>query len=188
MAAAFLALAASAIVTGALHEDGLADVADGFGGGKTVERKIEIMRDSQIGAYGTLALILVTGLKISAISATDNSDLAVGLLIAGHTWARVAIIAVAVLIGPASDTGSGRGAGKPKIETLAYAGAIAFAVSLLALPVSAALLSLAVTAIAVISLSWLAKRQIGGYTGDVLGACEQVAETLAFLAIAAVII
>src|SRR5437868_1519353 len=66
---AVLALAATVAVTGALHEDGLADVADGFGGGKTIERKLEIMRDSRIGTYGVCALILSFMLRAGALSA-----------------------------------------------------------------------------------------------------------------------
>ncbi|HEY0836205.1 MAG TPA: adenosylcobinamide-GDP ribazoletransferase, partial [Azospirillum sp.] len=68
-AAALLALAASAWVTGALHEDGLADVADGFGGGRSRERKLEIMRDSRVGSYGVLAVVFSVGLRASALAA-----------------------------------------------------------------------------------------------------------------------
>ena len=67
LASALIALALTAFVTGALHEDGLADLADGFGGGGTKERKIEIMRDSRVGSYGVLALVIVTGIKAAWI-------------------------------------------------------------------------------------------------------------------------
>ncbi len=68
-AAALLGLGFGALVTGGLHEDGLADIADGFGGGFTAARKLEIMKDSRIGAFGALALILSVGLRASALAA-----------------------------------------------------------------------------------------------------------------------
>src|SRR5690349_9302793 len=88
---AMLALAATVAVTGALHEDGLADVADGFGGGKTVERKLEIMRDSRIGTYGVCALILSFMLRAGALAAIADPKLVAFALAAAHAMSRAAL-------------------------------------------------------------------------------------------------
>lgn len=89
--AALLTLAATALITGALHEDGLADTADGLGGGRTRERKLEIMRDSRIGTYGVCALILSFGLRWSALAAIANPWAVALALCAAHTAARAGV-------------------------------------------------------------------------------------------------
>src|SRR5262245_54458885 len=87
LAAAALALGASALLTGALHEDGLADMADGFGGGRDRAAKLEIMRDSRLGTYGALILLVSFVAKVSALAALSKA--AVGpRLEAAHAWAR----------------------------------------------------------------------------------------------------
>src|ERR1700759_1370209 len=88
LAAALIAIAATALVTGALHEDGLADTADGFGGGATREMKLEIMRDSRIGTFGVLALIFSVGLRAIAIADTGTRWHVFAALIAAHTLSR----------------------------------------------------------------------------------------------------
>ncbi len=85
---AVLAVAGTALITGCLHEDGLADTADGFGAGGTPERKLEIMRDSQIGTYGAAALILSLLLRVGAIASLADPALAALALIAAHAGAR----------------------------------------------------------------------------------------------------
>ena len=86
LAAAALALGAGALLTGALHEDGLADVADGFGGGRDTASKLEIMRDSRLGTYGALILLVGFAAKVSALSAIPDSQIVYGL-IAAHALA-----------------------------------------------------------------------------------------------------
>src|SRR3954470_16025626 len=86
--AAALAVAATLIATGGLHEDGLADVADGFGGGATRDRKLEIMRDSRIGTYGVCALILSIVLRVSALTNLGDTGLVTIVLIAAHAAGR----------------------------------------------------------------------------------------------------
>jgi len=189
-ASALLAIAATAVVTGALHEDGLADLADGFGGGINKERKIAIMRDSRIGAYGVLALILAVGLKVSAIVAImEAGDLALTItaLIVAHAGARALIPPVTVVLENASDSGLGDMAGKPKTSTVQAALVIAVALCIVLLPFSTALIAATAGCAAAAAVALLARRQIGGYTGDVLGAVEQVAETAMLLAMAATI-
>ena len=92
--AAALAVAATVAVTGALHEDGLADVADGFGGGATRERKLEIMRDSRIGTYGVCALMLSFMLRVSALTNLGDPALVTAVLVAAHAAARAPIASV----------------------------------------------------------------------------------------------
>lgn len=189
-ASALLAIAATALVTGALHEDGLADLADGFGGGRDKERKIAIMRDSRIGTYGVLALIFAVGLKVSAITTILNAgDLAITLfaLIAAHAGARALLPLVALVLENASNSGLADMAGKPKTSTTQAALAIAAALFVVLLPFSTALIAALAGCAAAAALGLLARRQIGGYTGDVLGAVEQGAETAILLGIAATI-
>jgi adenosylcobinamide-GDP ribazoletransferase len=187
-AAAFIAIGATALLTGALHEDGLADLADGFGGGRDRAGKIAIMRDSRIGAYGVLALILATGLKASAITALlaagDAWTPFIGL-IAAHAVARAMIVPVAYWLQPASDSGLGQFAGRPKFSTLRVALGGAAAGLLILLPVTTALAVAAAGLLAAGGVAVLARRQIGGYTGDVLGGTEQAAEVAILLALAA---
>src|SRR5436190_17470483 len=89
--AAVLTLAVTTVLTGALHEDGLADVADGFGGGATRERKLEIMRDSRIGTYGVCALILSFVLRVGALTYFSGSALVAAVLVAAHAAGRATI-------------------------------------------------------------------------------------------------
>lgn len=187
VATALITIAATAFVTGALHEDGLSDLADGFGGGRDKTAKIAIMRDSRIGAYGVLALILVVGLKVSAIAAIlDAGDMATTIiaLIVPHAGARALIPPVTLLLENASDTGLGDMAGKPKTSTVQAALAITVVGFIVLLPFSTALIAAATGCAAAGAVAVLAQRQIGGYTGDVLGAVEQIVETAILLALA----
>ena len=188
MACALLAITGSALLTGALHEDGLADLADGFGGGRDKDSKITIMRDSRIGAYGVLTLVLATGLKASAIAALLASGeilIPVLALIVAHAAARGLIVPVAAWLPTATDSGLGHLAGEPKLSTVRIAVLISAALLLVFLPLTIALASAATACLAVAAIAALARHQIGGYTGDVLGAVEQVAETTILLTLAA---
>ena len=189
-AAAIIALAGTALITGALHEDGLADLADGFGGGQNKSGKIKIMRDSRIGAYGVLALILTTGLKAAAVAAllgsADMTTVVIGLIVA-HAGARALIPPVTLMLDNASESGLGGTAGKPRVSTVQTALAIGGALLVILVPFSTALVVAATGCVAAAAVAALAQRQIGGYTGDVLGAIEQVAETTMLLALAATI-
>ena len=99
--AAALSVAATLLVTGCLHEDGLADTADGFGGGTTREQKLDIMRDSRIGTYGTLALGISLWLRIGALADLPNAGLVACALIAAHAAARASLPGFMWLVGPA---------------------------------------------------------------------------------------
>jgi adenosylcobinamide-GDP ribazoletransferase len=190
LACALAGLAGTALLTGALHEDGLADLADGFGGGRDKNAKISIMRDSRIGAYGVLALILATGLKASAIAAIvgdgDAAHVVIAMAIA-HAGARGLIPPVTFWLPNASEEGLGAMAGQAKRSTVQIAMAIPAALLLILLPFSTAIMAGAAGCLAAAAIATLARRQIGGYTGDVLGAVEQGAETAILLALAAAI-
>ncbi len=184
LAAAALALGAGAILTGALHEDGLADVADGFGGGRDVAAKLEIMRDSRLGTYGALVLLVSFAAKLSALAAIPDGTI-VQSLIAAHALARGVLPWMAMNLPYARKDGLAANAGRPDAATAALAAAFAVAIAWLSLSFANALLAAIMAAAGALGMAWLARRQIGGQTGDVLGCAEQVAETAILVLLAA---
>jgi adenosylcobinamide-GDP ribazoletransferase len=183
--AALLALAATALITGALHEDGLADTADGLGGGRTRERKLDIMRDSRIGTYGACALILSFGLRWSALAAIADPWAVTLALCAAHTAARAGVPAFMSLVPPARPDGLSASAGSPPGRSVAIAFALGTLALVLALGPAKALVGLILLSLGGFMLARLAIRQIGGQTGDILGAFEQLGEILILLVAAA---
>ncbi|MET4219246.1 adenosylcobinamide-GDP ribazoletransferase [Bradyrhizobium sp. LB7.2] len=179
--AALLALAATALITGALHEDGLADTADGLGGGRTRERKLEIMRDSRIGTYGVCALILSFGLRWSALAAIANPWAVMLAMCAAHIAARAGVPAFMSQVAPARPDGLSASAGSPPGRSVAIAIAVGTLALALTLGPGKALVSLILLSLAGLMLARLAIRQIGGQTGDILGAFEQSGEILILL-------
>jgi len=184
LAAAALALGASAILTGALHEDGLADVADGFGGGRDSAAKLEIMRDSRLGTYGALILMVSFVTKLSALTSLPEAMI-VQSLIAAHALARGVLPAMSMSLAYARKDGLAANAGRPDLATAAIAGALALLIAMLSLPVGHTLYAALAAVACATGMAWLARRQIGGQTGDVLGGAEQVAETAILVLLAA---
>jgi adenosylcobinamide-GDP ribazoletransferase len=183
--AVLLAVAAGVAATGALHEDGLADTADGFGGGGTRDRKLAIMRDSAHGTYGVVALVLSVGLRAAAI-ATIRDPVFVGLaLIAAHAASRAALPPAMLLLSPARVDGLGAAAGRPSRMTAIAAALIGVAIALATLGPLTGALALFLAGGAVTLAGMLARRQIGGYTGDVLGFFQQIGEIVILLVAAA---
>jgi adenosylcobinamide-GDP ribazoletransferase len=180
--AAALSVAATMLVTGCLHEDGLADTADGFGGGNTREQKLAIMRDSRIGAYGVCALIIALLLRAGALASLPSAHAVVWALIASHAAARATMPALMLLLPPARNDGLSFDAGRPPAEVVAAAAVIGFLILIFGLHFGRGLLALIVLAAITAVVAWLAKRQIGGQTGDVMGALEQVSEIAVLLA------
>ncbi len=174
--AAALALAASMLATGCLHEDGLSDVADGFGGGRTPERKLEIMRDSRIGAYGAAALVMSVLIRWSALSDLGSGGGVFAGLIAAHLASRALLPGFMHLTPPARTDGLAAGAGTVSRATAVVAAAIGGVALLFCLGLSGALLAAVLLAI----LFWLFRlaclNQIGGHTGDTAGALQQAGE------------
>jgi adenosylcobinamide-GDP ribazoletransferase len=184
-----LATAALVVATGALHEDGLADVADGFGGGATRARKLEIMRDSRIGAYGAVALAVALILRIGALAATLDG----GFWLAGSSLVLVAALSRAsaltplVLLPPARADGAGAAAGRLDSSALAAAWGsalvITLALGLAALGLAHALLAALMRGAGALFVVAWARRAIGGQTGDVAGAAQQCSEIAAWCAL-----
>jgi len=185
LVAALIAVAITALLTGALHEDGLADMADGFGGGRTRDDKLRLMRDSRIGAYGVLALLLVIAIKVGAIADLKSVGAAIAALIAAGATSRAALPALMRWIPPARADGLSAMAGKPDREHVWTGFAIAVVISVVLLSWTGVVALLAAAAGGLL-VAWLAKRQIGGQTGDVLGGAQQVTELLFLLGLAAV--
>ena len=185
---AALALAVGALVTGALHEDGLSDVADGFGGGQSREHRLEIMRDSRIGAYGALALCLVTLARASLLVALlDLRPLDTIVLIAcAAAFSRALIVDLMWATRPARSDGLSVAAGRPSRNTalfaLSFGGLMATLGAGLVLSPEAGVAALIAGGVTLAMVRGLAMRKIGGQTGDVCGAAQVVCE-LAMLAI-----
>ncbi|HWG80136.1 MAG TPA: adenosylcobinamide-GDP ribazoletransferase [Stellaceae bacterium] len=182
LASALLTLAATAAATGALHEDGLADSADGLLGGGNRVTRLAIMRDSRSGPYGVLALIVGVGLRAAALAALGDPVRVAAALVAAHAAARGGLPLVLRALDPARDDGLGALAGRPEPATAWTAAAIGAAIALVALRLGAGLSALIVAGGAMALTAGLARRRIGGYTGDVLGAVEQAGETVMLLA------
>ncbi|MBZ9807725.1 MULTISPECIES: adenosylcobinamide-GDP ribazoletransferase [unclassified Mesorhizobium] len=182
--AAALALVATVVTTGCLHEDGLSDVADGFGGGKTRGRKLEIMRDSRIGAYGAMALGLSLLIRWSALSEFVDPTQALFALLAAHAASRGVLGALMHLLPPARDDGLSAAAGTVSRE-IAIAGAVLGAIPLLLLGIGGAIAALILLGLLFAAFHALCLNQIGGQTGDTIGALEQVSE-IAVLLVASV--
>ncbi len=180
--AAAVALGAAAMATGALHEDGLADTADGLFGGWTKERRLEIMKDSRIGSYGVLALLVVTLARWSALVALVGAG-QWAAIIACAAIGRAPMPLMMALMPNARGAGLSASTGAPSVGVAVLAGGIAALVALV-LTGGAAVGMVLAAALTSVVLAALAKRKIGGQTGDILGAAQQLAETVA-LAIAA---
>jgi len=181
---AALVLALGAMLTGGLHEDGLSDTADGLFGGWTRERRLEIMKDSRVGSYGVLALVLVTLARWSALTA---------LLVYGGHWAalvatgaisRAPMALVMALLPNARGSGLSHATGRPAPGVAVVALGLAAGLALAVLGWSA-LGPLVVAAGIMVVLSVVALRKIGGQTGDILGALQQLVEAGCLTALAA---
>lgn len=186
--AALLSTAAGIYATGAFHEDGFADMCDGFGGGMTRGRVLEIMKDSRIGAYGAIGTICMLGVKCTALAMLPPAT-AIAALFLAHPLSRLAATALIWRMNYARDEGKS----KPLAQKMSSG---EFTVATLTVALAATLLlqggwlQWPAIAAAVVMTSastlWLARkfqRRIGGYTGDCLGAVQQVAEAVIYLCV-----
>ena len=185
-----LATAASLLATGAFHEDGFADACDGLGGGTTRERALEIMRDSRLGTYGAAGLGLMLAAKVLALAAAPP-EVIPWLLIAAHAASRSsAVLAIAT-----STYVRGAGIAKPvadavEPDSLALALAIGVAAACVLLTVTApAAILVGLTGLAAghLAMRGVYERKLGGYTGDCLGAVQQMSELGMYLGVVAAI-
>lgn len=182
MAAAWLALGAGWLSTGGLHEDGLADSADGLGGGATRARKLEIMRDSRIGSYGVMALIFAAGVKVALLSALTGVPGGWLALIGAAAFSRALLPVIMTRLPNA------RGQGLGAVAADGAQGALwaVLPAALVILLIPGGLAMLLAGSVAAALTAALAMRQISGWTGDILGAA-QIAAELAMLAAAVAI-
>jgi len=183
--AAVLALAATIVTTGCLHEDGLADAADGLGGGTTPEQKLAIMRDPRVGTYGACALIVSALLRAGAIASLATPALVTPALIAAHAAGRAMMPVAMSLVPPARTDGLSASASLVSRKGAMSAGILGLLAMVLALGVTASIIVALLMLLAIAGVARVCVRQIGGQTGDVLGAIEQVGEIIVLLAAAA---
>ena len=179
--AALLAVAATGALTGALHEDGWADFADGLGARGDRARKLAAMKDSHIGSFGVLALIFATAIKVVAVATLGGPDgtatdrVATGL-VAAHVLAR-AVLPLAMRSLPlATSQGLAVMAGRPSAQGVYGALGLGLLIAFFAVFLPAAIVVFIAAVVAAVLVGKIAQRNFGGYTGDVLGAIEQVAE------------
>lgn len=181
----------SVLLTGAFHEDGFADVCDGFGGGWTRDKILEIMKDSRVGTYASVGLIMILGLKFALLQAVESwsggrISAVVAVLVSAHAWSRLMPVFVIYLLPYARDHDSKAKpvAEKPPVSVLLTA--IVFGISplaVLALVLGQPLVCLVVpvTACVTFLMARYFQKWIGGYTGDCLGAIQQVSEVVFYL-------
>ncbi len=181
---ALLALAVAAFITGALHEDGLADTMDGLGGGGTRDDKLAIMRDSRIGAFGTLALVFSVAIRAAALSGMRDDAAALVALIAAAVLSRAVLPALMAAFEPARNDGLAAHAGRPDTDGVATAAVLGVLLALLLAGFAAGAAAVLAAGGAAFLVARFAAARLGGITGDVLGAVQQAAEIAALLALA----
>jgi adenosylcobinamide-GDP ribazoletransferase len=190
--AVLLSTIAGIYLTGAFHEDGFADMCDGFGGGYTRERVLEIMKDSRIGAYGAIGIAMLLALKCTALATLPDAAVAAALLLA-HVCSRLVPAAMIWRLQYVKDEGKA----KPLARHMSggeFAIACGFAI------VTAACLGYAewlgwagiaaglmVAVVAGLLMARMFLRRLGGYTGDCLGAAQQVSEVAIYLGLLAAV-
>lgn len=176
--AAAWSLGLSVLLTGGLHEDGLADTADGLGGGHTVERRLEIMRDSRIGSFGAVAIALTVAIRIAAV-ATLPLPRALTAVPCSAALSRFCILVVLAGCRAARRDGSGRAVEGPNaMASLVIGGGFAAALAGALFPWRLAVALLGLCVIAGMATTTVARRMVGGYTGDILGATAVLADCL----------
>lgn len=192
--ALLLSMTAGILITGAFHEDGLSDFIDGFGGGHAREIILAIMKDSRVGVYGVIALILSVLLKFSLLLQLGSQSFSTALtvLIAGHVISRLLAASLLYTQHYVRDDDSARA--KPAAQSMSHQsfsiallfGAIAVAILLCAGVSFPALISALATSLLMrVYLARLIKKTLGGYTGDCLGAVQQLTELAFYLGLLA---
>ena len=175
-AAGFIAIGAMTVLTGAIHEDGLADTADGAMAREHMPERLAIMRDSRIGTFGTLSLIIVVGIKTGIIGAIGWPDQVAPLLIGCAAASRAVLPAMMRLMRPARGDGLAFAAGRPEENQVVMAAVLGAIFALLLLGLAAGLVAMVAGIAAAAMVAWIAQKRLGGVTGDVLGAAQQVTE------------
>lgn len=182
---ALLSVLTATLITGALHEDGLADVADGFGGGYSKERKLEIMRDSRVGSYGVLALIFAIGLRVVALAEFETALSGAAAIVGVALLSRLAPALLLYALPPARHDGLAATMDKPDRIIIVQAASLGVGLFILTQPPLYALIALIVCAFILWGFSRIVMKQIGGHTGDVCGASQQIVEITALISLVA---
>lgn len=188
--AVLLSMAASIYLTGAFHEDGLADACDGLGAGGTRERVLEIMKDSRIGSYGAVGLILMLALKAAALTAMPAYAVVVALIVA-HPLSRLGALLLAWRLEYVAAAGKSlalaRHLGREDfVIAITTVGILVLAMLIAGwLSISALLTGILSVLGVLLLMGRMLVRRIGGYTGDCLGAVQQVSELAFYLAVLA---
>ena len=183
--AAVLAVLAGMALTGALHEDGLADTADGLIGGHDRDQRLAIMRDSRHGTFGVVAIVFSVMLRAAALAGIGEAIYAGLALIAAHAGSRAILPFAMRMMAPTRADGLGAAAGRPPTPHALAALAIGLPITLAALGPGRGLIAFVLAGAAMSALGVLAHRRIGGSTGDVLGAFQQIGEIVMLLTAAA---
>lgn len=188
---AALALSCHLLVTGALHEDGLADCADGFGGGSSQEKTLEIMKDSTIGAYGGIALVMSLLLRVAGMAAiaSEAAPFAVGLcFVAVASVSRAAMVWHWNTLAAAKSDGVAASAGRPDDNVTRFAivsGAlVGFVLTLPAVGPGGGVLLLVLITVSCFAFTRFTDGRVGGHTGDTIGASQQICEVAGLLGLA----
>jgi len=187
-----LSMVATLWLTGAFHEDGFADTCDGLGGAVSRERALEIMKDSRIGAYGAIGIVTMLGLKAATLATLPLAS-ALPALVLGHTASRAAATGVMLVLPYAGDTAHAKA--KPlaqQVGAVEAAGAVLW-VGLVCIglwtldAITASALGIGLASAAVATMVWARwlRRRLGGFTGDTLGATQQIAELALLLGVSA---
>jgi len=185
LVAAAVAVTVGLLITGAFHEDGLGDVADAFGGGWTVERRLEILKDSRHGTYGVAAICASIVVRIVSLGSLPGPAVMFAAAVAAHTMGRVAAVGLAGTMRLATHSGLGADYGRSTSPARALVGTMSgVAVTAAAVGWWAGPLVIG-TLVAAAATGQLARRKIGGISGDVLGAAEQVAEVVSLVIVTA---
>jgi adenosylcobinamide-GDP ribazoletransferase len=180
---ALLALAFLTATTGAMHEDGLADSADGLWGGHTAAQRLEIMKDSQIGTYGVLALIFGIGLRWLALTMLFDAGAVFGPILAAATLSRAVPPVLMRYLPAVRSSGLSKSVGRPEASHVGCAAATAIVFAVLALH-GFPFVAFAGTILAGTGCAIIARSKVNGQTGDILGASQQVTEITVLLCLA----
>jgi len=180
---ALIALGITIALTGALHEDGLADFADGLGG-RDAERRLAIMHDSHIGVFGALAVTLSVAFRAALLVQLSTPARVAAGLIAAAAVSRGVVPLMTLTLAPAREVGLGAMLGERRPEIVVAAAILAVVAAFLLLGVGAGVSTLAFASAAIFCVAALARSRLGGYTGDVLGAAQQAAEMAGLVAVA----
>jgi len=183
--AVILSLVATMLVTRGFHEDGLADTADGLGGSFDPDRALEIMKDSRIGAYGAMALVCVLSLKLAVLSSMTVSIAALAL-VGGHAASRLGGVLIMATLPYVRDAETSRS--KPLVQGISATSLLVACATALLAATPLGITGFIGASAAIVAAAWWRRRlrhRLGGYTGDCLGAAQQIGECAFYLACAA---